>query len=281
MPTRVTIAVRSWRRRAPLGALLGCLGLAAALAGCPEPVPTEDAATRADASVIEGGLSYADASPPLGDSSRSDAAPFAPDAALACGGACDPTVAIGCEGDEVCALRADGEPACGASGEAEAGMPCAGPEGCAPGLSCFLAAVSGGVCARPCCPGSSECDEGEVCGGEDLLVDGSRTSFGACRAPRACQLLEERGCATREACYLTGSTGESECLVAGEVPRGGGCARANDCAPGLVCVGAVERACTALCRIGADDACEGSATCVRQAYTPEGVGVCVSAAGRP
>jgi hypothetical protein len=195
-----------------------------------------------------------------------------------CRGSCDPVRAMGCGTGELCVLRGV-EAACGVAGRGTRGSPCTSVEDCAAGLACFLG-ESGGVCDRVCCPGGSDCTTDEVCGGDGRLVDEIATSWGRCLAPRTCALLEPMACPEREACYVVGPLGESECLVAGAALEGEACMLPNDCAPDLVCAGAVDRTCARLCRLGlAEDPC-GSSMCVRQAYTPDGVGVCVTAAAR-
>ncbi len=255
------------------------LAAAVLFAACEEPPTPSDAASRADAAILETGLAYADAPPPVSDASTNLDASARDTLSARCPGACDPTAAGGCADGEQCVV--DGEAArCGVGGDAERYAPCSRTDACGPGLACFLSAV-GGVCDRVCCPSGGGCDGEETCGGDGLLIDGARTAWGQCAPPRACRLLEARACPDREACYLMDAAGESRCLRVGDGVAGSPCTRPNDCAANLVCVGAVERVCTPLCALGEPDACASGASCVRQAYTPDGVGICVAAGARP
>ena len=201
---------------------------------------------------------------------------------MLCRGPCDPVRGTGCAAGETCALRGE-EAACVVPARGGRGEPCTNVESCGTGLACFRTDGRAGVCDRVCCPGAASCSGTEVCGGDGVLVDGTISSWGRCLAPRACALLEDAACPDREACYVVGSGGETECLLAGTALEGDACAAPNDCASGLVCAGAFERACARLCRLGLmEDPCGAGAMCVRQAYTPETVGVCVaSSSARP
>lgn len=240
---------------------------------------TPDAATRLDATIVETGLAFDDATSDA--SSFTDAlTPQRDGGTSLCRGTCDPARASGCGVGEQCVLH-DVEAACGPVGTAARGSACTSVDDCAVGLACFRAEPGSGVCDRVCCPGGTDCAASEVCGGDGRLVDGTETSWARCIAPRSCALLEAMSCPEREACYVVGPLGESVCLLAGTALEGDPCALPNDCAPELVCAGAVERTCARLCRLGlATDPCATGSMCVRQAYTPEGVGVCVTAAAR-
>lgn len=259
-------------------------GLAVGLVACGgSSGEMPDAATRLDASIVETGLEFDDAALAPDDAAAlADAA--SRDGGLAlCRGACNPVHGTGCAAGEICALRGEAAscvtPARGARGE-----PCTTTESCGTGLACFRTTTgAAGVCDRVCCPGGDDCTAAEVCGGDGALVDGTVSSWGRCLAPRACTLLEPMSCPDREACYVVGSEGATECLLSGTALEGDACVAPNDCAAGLVCAGAFERACARLCRLGLmEDPCGPGAMCVRQAYTPETIGVCVAAsAARP
>ena len=239
-------------------------------------VEVSDAAQRLDATILEAGLAFEDTP---SDGSVADALTQPRDGGSSlCRGSCDPTGTGGCGPAEQCALRGD-EASCGPAGRGVRGSRCTRVEQCAPGLACFLG-ETGGVCDRICCPGADDCGDAEVCGGDGTLVDESRASWGRCLGPRTCALLEAMGCPDREACYVVGPLGESACLVAGAALEGEPCTLPNDCAADLVCTGAFERTCARLCRLGAAaEPCASGSSCVRQAYTPEGVGICVAASG--
>lgn len=269
---RVSLALRA--------AVLGASLLPTAwVSGCGGSSPeAPDAAMRLDATIVETGLAFEDAT--LDASGPTDAlTPQRDGGSSLCRGACDPVRAAGCGTGELCVLR-DVEATCGPPSRGTRGSPCTSVDECAAGLACFLG-DSGGVCDRVCCPGGADCAADEVCGGDGRLVDETATSWGRCLVPRTCALLDAMACPEREACYVIGPLGESECLLAGAALEGEACTLPNDCAPELVCAGAVERTCARLCRLGLPtDPCGSGSMCVRQAYTPDGVGVCVTAAAR-
>ena len=270
------LASRSARATLAVGALL----LVGAALGCGGSSPeAPDAASRLDAMIVETGLGFDDAT--LDASSLDDAAlPQRDGGTSLCRGACDPVRSSGCGAGELCVLR-DVEAMCASPGRGTRGSACTSVDECGAGLACFLTESGGGLCDRVCCPGASDCAASEVCGGDGRLIDDTATSWGRCIAPRSCALLEAMSCPEREACYVIGPLGESECLLAGTALEGDVCTLPNDCAPELVCAGAVERTCARLCRLGlATDPCGTGSMCVRQAYTPDGVGVCVTAAAR-
>jgi len=242
-----------------------------------------DASARLDASIVETGLEFEDAGPAAADALMLDAVPSRDGGLVLCQGSCNPVYGTGCEPGQICALR-DEVASCVAPTSGARGAACTTTEACGTGLACFRTARGAvGVCDRVCCPGGTDCAAPEVCGGDGALVDGTVSSWGRCLAPRTCTLLEVTSCPDREACYVVGSEGQTECLVAGTAIEGDACAAPNDCAVGLVCAGAFGRACARLCRLGLmEDPCGAGAMCVRQAYTPESIGVCVaSSAARP
>lgn len=234
---------------------------------------------RPDAPVVEAGLVFEDAA--------GDGGPALPDAAARdagwslCRGTCDPVTAMGC-GRELCLVRGETAECAPSTGRGLRASPCTTFADCAPGHACFDDGAGAGVCDRVCCPGGDDCAAGETCAGDGRLVDGTTSSWGRCFGPRPCALLDPTACLDREACYVVGPMGETECLLAGAALEGEACASPNDCAEGLVCAGAFMRTCAVLCQLTAgDDPCPGPATCVRQAYTPEGIGVCVVASVTP
>jgi hypothetical protein len=259
------------------------LALGVGSVGCGgNTTPSPDAAPLPDASIVETGLAFDDAfSPPTDAPGASDALPSRDGGVALCRGTCDPVRASGCGAAESCVLRGE-EASCGPATRGARGSTCTTLDACGAGLACFATAASGvGVCERVCCPSGDDCAPTEVCGGDGLLVDGTASSWGRCGAPRACMLLAPGTCPDREACYVVGPSGESECLLAGVAVEGDPCLLPNDCAPDLVCAGALDRTCTRLCTLGLpEDPCGTGSMCVRQAYTPDGVGVCTTAAAR-
>lgn len=267
-PQRVVASART------VGSSGACvLAFVVVLAGCDggESSPT-DAATRPDAPVAEAGLTYLDAT-----LAPSDAAAYASDAATSCAGACDPRTSSGCD-DQACAL-VEGAPECSDEGVLDEGAACTESRACAAGLACFGSSPYDATCQRVCCAASagdsSACSADEVCTSGDL-VDGVGSAWGHCAAGRSCTLLADvSGCAATEGCYVVDWLGTTRCLPAGRSTAGEACEASNDCSTGLVCVGALEKTCLALCSVSTGRPCSTTASCVRQSYTPEGVGVCI------
>ncbi|GAB4213124.1 MAG: hypothetical protein OHK0013_36690 [Sandaracinaceae bacterium] len=262
----------SWARSAAT-ALLVSTGCGAGEGGA------QDAGTRPDATVVEVGLMFDDATVSDGGA-VADASPRDAGWSL-CRGSCDPVGAAGCA-TGVCVVRAETAECAPRAGRARRGAACATLEDCAAGLACFADGSGGGVCERVCCPGADHCGTAATCSGDGVLVDGTTSSWGRCSAPRACTLLDPMSCPDREACYVVSADGATECLLVGAALEGETCELPNDCAAGLVCTGAFMRTCATLCQLSTtEDSCPGPALCVRQAYTPEGIGVCVVASVAP
>ncbi len=195
-------------------------------------------------------------------------------------GVCDPTDVEACTEETSCVLTADGPACVELLAPGERGAPCDALNGCAAGLSCFLKR-DGGECGRPCCATGSACEPGESCGGANMLVDGSTTTFGECLPPRPCNVLSSASCEPSEACYIVSSTGTTDCLFAGEADVGERCAMQNDCAGGLFCAGISDSMCVRICELGVEGSCpamEGS--CQAYAQSPPGTGLCTREASR-
>jgi hypothetical protein len=272
-----TPSIGAWRRaRSATAALFALLGAA----GCGgDGAALEDAGARPDATVVEVGLTFDDAS--MSDAGGQADAPMRDAGWRLCRGACDPVASGGCAG-EVCVVRTETAECAPGTGRARRGSPCTDLADCAPGLACFADGAGGGVCERVCCPGAGDCGATATCSGDGVLVDGTTSSWGRCSAPRTCTLLDPTSCPEREACYVVGASGETACLLTGAALEGEACELPNDCAGGLVCTGAFMRTCAALCVVSTTaDPCPGPALCARQAYTPEGIGVCVTASAAP
>ena len=191
-----------------------------------------------------------------------------------CPGTCRPDDIRSCDGRVgSCALWAS-EPACTLmSGELEEGSPCEYVDQCGPGLACFMRAT-GGVCGRVCCIGDPSACEGDTeCTGVGMLLDGTLTGYGECRAPRTCEFFGT-SCEAGEGCYII-DTERNECRRAGEGMLNAACTENVDCAPGFSCVGAFDRMCVRNCRIGESDSCppdEGD--CRAYPDGPSGIGLC-------
>lgn len=246
-----------------------------ALAACDGAVPVPDGSIERDSAVSDGGG--------LLDGGPSDGS-LASDAGFPDGGGpicdiavCDPRDMTSCATGS-CSLRS-GEPAC-----ADGTMPgVLGPESvcsdvgeCGLGLACFNT-MTGGICARPCCPGELiGCAVGSRCGGAGVLVDGTATGWGRCLDLRSCALLRPyEACEEREGCYLLDGSRMTECRIAGAGGPGDSCSVQEDCQAGFFCGGlATSLQCTRICAVTGDDCPPEEGDCVQPAHTPEGVGLC-------
>jgi hypothetical protein len=262
------------------------LAALALIAGCSSSaVPDRDGGVERDATLAEGGLRVDARDVSDASAVRSDAS-----AVLHCDtSSCDP------RDTSVCCVLADRIPECAESGELEEGEPCSGEDECASGLACFRDPVaSGGVCAVVCCPGDdAACPDPDPvdggasrrrCSADGVLISGIETSWGRCDWRRSCDPLAEGSCPEREGCYVRWPRDREEdaasCELAGSAIVGQLCEVQRDCAPGLFCAGVGTRSCVRICRIGDPGSCpdeEGS--CVAQAYSPSGTGVCVRGTG--
>lgn len=191
-------------------------------------------------------------------------------------GSCDPREDAECGATAACVL-ADRLPECAdAVGALQAGEPCATELECAAGLACFRDGAAG-TCARVCCPGDpGACDDGMRCSADGVLVTGVATSWGRCGAPRACDPRTPE-CPAREGCYIDYRS--ADCRLAGTAELGEACAVPEDCLPGFHCAGIGAPTCVRVCVLADPRSCPSAeGTCVAQAYSPEGTGVCVASA---
>ena len=122
------------------------------------------------------------------------------------------------------------------------------------------------------------CEIGAECVGDAQCAPlGGRDDIGVCVLPQSgadCSVLTQ-DCNEGDACYLV--NGGQECFPPSPAMAGEGetCEFANDCAPGLVCVGTSEEDLTCLTPCPTD----GSVMCETGQCAPldglDGVGVCV------
>ncbi|MEM1415061.1 MAG: hypothetical protein AAGH15_09185 [Myxococcota bacterium] len=215
------------------------------------------------------------------DAGRPDAGQ--PDLPTTCTGGCDPVSFARCDEGTTCLLQ-DELPLCYREvGMGTVGEPCElDPDDmdrmapCEAGLACFRVGTEG-VCARVCCPVDADdeaCGLDEECGGSGRLADGSLTNFGFCRPPtNGCELLAPDGCGPGEACYPTGSEGDTRCHRSGVVDLGAACRVPEQCAPGLTCAGFFEPRCVRVCRLEGS-ACPAGSECLRFPQSPPGTGLC-------
>lgn len=195
------------------------------------------------------------------------------DAGPMCDGVCRPDTLAGCDEGLVCALIGS-EPACvEMAGISPIGGPCEMTDQCGPGLACFRD-PEGGVCRPVCCPfNEGACGEG-TCRTDGMLIDGSTPVFGACWVRQDCRLFAEDACPEGDACYL--DAGMTDCHPEGSTPVGEACESAPDCRAGLTCVGAFDRICVRVCRLGDAEGCpRAEGTCRATADSPEGAGICM------
>jgi len=199
-------------------------------------------------------------------------------------GSCDPRREGSCDAGAVCEIRR-GTTACSEEpsvGLME-GMNCYSPQDCAPGLVCSLGrALEVGLCRRPCCPRGSveDCRGGERCAypARDPANAWAWT-WGHCVPPRPCDPLASGSvCDLREACYIVGAEGQTDCMNAGGRMIAEACERQNDCAPGLYCARAGDGvgACVRVCSLADDrSVClPDEGRCVEYSHTPDGLGLC-------
>ena len=260
MARSLTSSQRAWS--------FGIALVAFSLVGCPiRESSAPDAGRARDAPIVETGLTFPDAL------TASDALASRPDAPSAyCRGSCSPIARTGCaDGD--CVLTGD-TASCGVAGILSEGSECIESVQCGAGLACFDNGSGSSTCELICCPGDDSCGPDATCGGSGLLVGGVPTSWGRCLPERRCTVLAATSaCTEREACYVVDAIGTTECRVAGARLMGEVCEVPNDCASGFACVGASAKTCVALCSLDAST-CPRATECVRQAYTPSGIGIC-------
>jgi len=260
MTQALTASRRAWS--------FGIALVAFSLSGCPtREMQIPDAGRARDAPIVETGLTYPDAL------ASSDALSSQADSPSAfCRGSCSPVTGTGCDTD--CVLVGD-VASCGVAGMLDEGSDCTESVQCGAGLACFDNGSGRATCEVICCPGDERCGPNATCGGSGQLVGSIPTSWGRCLPERRCTVLATTSaCTAREACYVIDSMGTTECRVAGSRVSGEACEVPNDCSSGLACVGATAKICVALCVLGGTT-CPRTTECVRQAYTPSGIGICV------
>jgi hypothetical protein len=253
-----------------------CSGAVVVLVACSTTAPLDaDMGAPRDATVVDSTLA-ADA---IADAASDGGAS---DAGRVCGGSCDPLVTHACgagmrctftHGTTLCAPATD-------AGLGRAGDPCQAEDACGPGLACFATMTgSPGQCVPVCCPWASSCSASQRCRGDGTLIDAQATAWGRCLPPLACDLAHpDRTCAAREGCYIVDQMGDTECLIAGNVPGGGACGAPSDCTPGYTCAGLTARTCVQICFLASTaphQGCGATSHCEAQSYSPAGTGICV------
>jgi hypothetical protein len=247
------------------GLAIGIAALGLCIMGCASadvatPGPQPDAATTPDATKP-------------GDQANRNDAPTTPDSGPV--GPCDPFSGAGCPSDEKCtALYDDSKLAlgCGSKeGDKSEGDECAPtPESgtqtgddCGDGLACFNLKGEPYKCHR-ICPTSGTahaCPTGRICSLTFPSFPGL-AGYGFCEP--SCKPLEQSGCASGEACYL--SAKGAGCKAAGSAKIGDTCdpSKLNDCEPGSTCVTGLSNGnrCLAFCSTsGGSPSCSGGVAC--------------------
>ena len=188
-----------------------------------------------------------------------------------------------CGGTGSCQVGPEGPVCTEDTGSVEDGGFCVESSDCAEGLTCFWSDMREGVCARPCCPGSTGCALGQECVGAGVLTDGADSGWWRCAPPRSCELFEPDACSPGEGCYIVSESGDTDCRRAGQGGVGDACAAQNDCAPGLFCGGVSGSTCVRICRLRANspDCPDREGECVAYPHTPDRAGLCTPDSAEP
>jgi hypothetical protein len=151
-----------------------------------------------------------------------------------------------------------GAPFCTESGNVPTGFPCKGnlPSECAPGSVCVenSGARDGYTCAAYCDPnhGSSDKSCDALCRGNYVVFDdiehgGEAGAYCDPATGSACAPLTP-SCPAGQGCY---GFKPPRCVTLGSAPKGAACHFANDCAPGLACIGSDDSKCLPYCDVKA------------------------------
>ncbi len=265
MPHRLALASwaglsRTWVVAAGLGMLGLCFGCANAEVRPPE--------TRDDAAVKG---TDPDATSPSDKNQANDGQTTTDNKP---GGACDPFSNSGCSSGQKCtALRNGGSLSlgCGSKGDKSEGDVCT-PEmpndvqtgdDCGDALACFVFENETQATCRRLCPTSGTahaCPTGSVC---SIGLPGL-TSYASCGP--SCTPLEQSGCASGQACYLTPAG--AFCKTEGSIAVGNDCPgkAPNECKGGSTCVTGLSSGnkCLAFCSTsGGSPSCPGGTTCTK------------------
>lgn len=239
-----------------VGLLLASLGCANAEVRPPTPPPS-----GADAGAAKDATPNTDQ--PGKDGAPAEALPPDP---------CDPFTNSGCPSDQKCTALLQGNAmalGCGAKGTKAEGATCSPTttgdqqtgDDCGDGLACFRLQNETDFTCRRTCPitGTAHaCPTGSIC---SVRVPGL-SSYGFCGP--SCKPLEQTGCASGQACYLT-SIGAT-CNNAGSTQAGDSCSQASDCKPGTTCITGLSNGnrCLAFCSTaGSSPSCSGGSTCTK------------------
>ncbi len=148
-------------------------------------------------------------------------------------GTCNTITSQGCKAAEQCYLGSDMKPVCGAPGSVAAGLACNAVADCVKGYICVS-----GQCSKVCdtknltpgyaCPNSGICDE--------LSANGVAlpNNLGVCFGGQTCNLVNNSGCPSGQACVFSGTT--KGCVIAGPGGTGAVCQGYTDCKTSHICV---------------------------------------------
>ncbi len=156
-------------------------------------------------------------------------------------GACNAVAQTGCTVGEKCAFVLDdpdtgaGYVGCVVDGSQAIGDACTdasvagGSDDCTAGGDCYR-----GVCHEICTTVNDQCAVGACVTFQDAL--GEPLPIEICLPP--CDVLAQNCPGAGDGCYLAG--GASVCVGAGVGQLGDSCTAANQCSPGMVCIGSTE-----------------------------------------
>ncbi len=120
----------------------------------------------------------------------------------------------------------------------------------------FVCSSSRNICQKICCA-TSDCDTGDFCGN----VGGLNAGF--CATPVDCDPIAQTGCEDSPGTGCYPADGGLDCVGAGTLGEGEVCVFANDCMPGMGCLGPMggPSNCRQWCDMTAADPCPAGFTC--------------------
>ena len=174
-----------------------------------------------------------------------------------------------------------GAPYCAKSGNLPNGAACKGnlPSECAPGSACVenSSARDGYTCAAYCDPKSNgdgkSCDK--LCRGnyvvfEDAEHDAVAGAYCDPSTGGSCDPLAP-SCPAGQGCY---GFKPPRCVAVGASPKGAECHFANDCAPGLACIGIEASKCLPYCDVKGNGPGSCKALCPAAYWDYDSFGIC-------
>jgi hypothetical protein len=147
-------------------------------------------------------------------------------------------------------------PACMPAGLGLDGASCDESADCAPGYECV---GSPGTCRHYCCAGNSACLVDQFCDVQQTTGPATM-NVPVCMPVRPCELLVPNTCPSGQTCAVVRENGSDSCVAIGTATTGQSC-DSEHCAAGLVCLGATERICYALCQTSGTSTCPAGQAC--------------------